>query len=60
MLPPLLRSHAAELFTVEIPIVAMPKMGESHLLDIWQGGVGYVNLLCGNSLTHSRVPALIQ
>jgi hypothetical protein len=28
---------------MEVPLVAMLKMGLSHLLDIWEGGVGDVN-----------------
>jgi len=28
---------------VEIDAIAVPKMGESYLLDIWQGGVDYID-----------------
>jgi hypothetical protein len=34
----------------EIDAITMPKMSESHLLDIWQGGVGYVDLMCVNKV----------
>ncbi len=39
------RSRIITEILAKILGVAMPKMGEPHLLDIWQGGVGYVNLV---------------